>query len=152
MTHTQDSLEVSQQIPAKREQVFAAWAGPAPKDWFAPEDMQIVSAEADVRVGGKFRLSMKGQDGQVHTCYGKYEEVVPDQRVVFTHQWEGQKPVETRVTVKFEDDGPGTKVTLQQEGFEDPAEAKGHAEGWASTLRSLAKQFPKAKTASQQPR
>lgn len=152
MTHTQDSLEISQQIPAKRDQVFEAWAGPGQKDWFKPEDMELVRADADVRVGGKFRVSMQGQDGQVHTCYGTYEEVVPNRRVVFTHQWVDKEPVETRVTVKFEDEGTGTKVTLQQEGFEDPEEAKGHEEGWASTLRSLAKQFTKSKTANQQPR
>jgi hypothetical protein len=65
---------------------------------------------------------------------------------VFTHQWEGQRggPVRTLVTVKFEEQGSGTNVTLVQEGFVDPNEAQGHEQGWESTLRNLEREFTPA--------
>jgi hypothetical protein len=67
--------------------------------------------------------------------------LAPSRKLVFTHQWEGSNPVETRVTVELADGPGGTEVTLRQEGFLDPEEAKGHEKGWASTLRKLAKKF-----------
>lgn len=141
MSHTDTSLEVSRKILARREEVFEAWTRPEKMDWYSPEDMRLTAANADVRVGGMFRATMEGKDGESHTCYGRYEQIAPNHKLVFTHQWEGARPVQTRVSVQFEDQDGGTLVTLSQSGFVDPQEAKGHEEGWASTLRNLEKQL-----------
>jgi len=142
MTRTSDSIRVSRRIQAKRAKVFEAWTRPEKMGWFCPEDMKIVSANSDVRVGGKYRASMQGADGRVYTCFGTYKEIVPDEKVSFTHSWEGENPVETLVVVRLEDRDGGTEVTVTQEGFAEPDEAKGHEGGWTSTLAHLAKQFP----------
>jgi uncharacterized protein YndB with AHSA1/START domain len=143
MTTTKNSLEVRQLVSAPRERVFEAWTRPDQMDWYKPEDMELLGASADVRVSGMFRASMRGADGVVHTCHGTYLLIEPHRKLVFTHQWEGPSSVETRVTVDFTDKDGGTEVALEQEGFTDPEEAKGHEKGWASTLRSLAKKFAK---------
>jgi uncharacterized protein YndB with AHSA1/START domain len=143
MTSTKNSLEVSHLITAPREQVYEAWTRREQMDWYSPEDMEVIASNADVRVGGMFRASMKGPDAKVHTAYGKYLVLAPSRKLVFTHQWEGPNPVETRVTVELADRPGGTEVTLRQEGFLDPEEAKGHEKGWASALRNLAKKFSK---------
>lgn len=143
MTTTSNSLELSRLIPANRAEVFAAWTVQDRMNWYCPEDMILVSADADVRVGGTFHASMQGGDGVVHTCHGVYLEIVTDQRLVFTHQWEGEKSrsIETRVTVEFADQAGGTLVSLTQEGFEDLKQVKDHERGWASTLEHLEKEF-----------
>jgi len=144
MTTTKNSLEVRATISADRERVFQAWTRRELMGWYCPEDMQLIAATADVRVGGTFRASMQSAESEIHTCYGTYLEITPNRRLMFTHQWEGSDRVETRVTVEFEERGDGTEVVLRQEGFLDPAEAKSHEKGWESTLRNLEKQFSTA--------
>ncbi|HTF90564.1 MAG TPA: SRPBCC domain-containing protein [Planctomycetota bacterium] len=149
MTSTKSSLEVSQQVPARREEVYQACSRSEQMDWYCPEDMELVVASADVRVGGEFRASMRGPDGEVHTCFGKYLEIVPNRKILFTHQWEGKgeqkASVETRANFEFADKDGGTLVTFKQWGFVDPEEAKEHEKGWQSTLRNLKRRFATSK-------
>src|SRR6185436_4234810 len=144
MSSTEHSIEVRANIPADRERVFEAWTRREQMSWYCPEEMQLIAADADVRVGGTFRASMQSAEGEVHTCYGSYLEITPNRKIVFTHQWEGDDPVETRVSVEFEERGDGTEVILRQQGFQEASEAKGHEKGWESTLRNLLKHFSTA--------
>ena len=141
MTATKDSLKVTQFISGQREKVFQAWIDPVfVKRWLCPEQCRVTFNKADVRVGGKYRESMKcGAD--IHTVHGAYREIIPNEKLVFTHQWEEPDPTETVVAVKLTDKNGGTEVTLSQHGFIDSPTAKGHEEGWTSALRNLAKQF-----------
>lgn len=132
-----DKLFVSKFIRAKREVVYAAWTEPeVMRQWFCPRDLQLVSAEADVRVGGRFRAEMS--DGsETHTVLGTYREVVPGQRLVFSHQWQERDAVQTLVTVEFADRDGGTLVSLTHEGFRNRESVQGHEAGWESTFDSL---------------
>jgi uncharacterized protein YndB with AHSA1/START domain len=138
---TKNSLQVTQFISGKREKVFTAWTDQTfVNRWLCPEECRVTYNEADVHVGGKYRESMKcGND--IHTIHGVYRDIVPNEKLVFTHQWEEPDPTKTVVAVKFTDKNGGTEVTLSQHGFIDASTAKGHEEGWASALRNLAKQF-----------
>jgi uncharacterized protein YndB with AHSA1/START domain len=142
-----DRLRVDHLITGRRDRVYDAWTRRELMGWFCPEGMTIVEAEADVRVGGEFRCSMRGDDGELHTCFGVYEEIVPGRKLAFTHSWEEREPVETHVVVELEDRSGGTEVIVSQRGFIDPEEMRGHERGWASTLRNLARQFPRPTTA-----
>jgi uncharacterized protein YndB with AHSA1/START domain len=131
-------VSVSKWIRAKRDKVFSAWTEPeVMRQWFFPRELTLVSAESDVRVGGRFRAAMSNGT-QTYTVCGTYHELVPDQRLVFSHRWEEQDAVETLVTVEFEDRDGGTLVSLTHEGFRTPEAAKGHEGGWHSTLENLA--------------
>ena len=130
-------LSLSKWIRAKREKVFAAWTEPElMRQWFFPRELTLVSAESDVRVGGRFRAAMSNGT-QTYTVHGTYHEVVPGQRLVFSHLWEEEEAVETLVTVEFEDRDGGTLVSLTHEGFRTRELAKGHEGGWHSTLENL---------------
>jgi uncharacterized protein YndB with AHSA1/START domain len=134
---TDDKLFLSKWIKAKRETVFAAWTTPEiMRKWFCPRDLQLVTAEADVRVGGRFRAAMSN-GSQTYTVNGVYREVIADQRIVFSHRWEEQDAVETLVTVEFADQDGGTLVSLTHEGFRNRESAQGHEGGWRSTLDNL---------------
>lgn len=132
-----DKLFISKFIRAKREVVYAAWTEPeVMRQWFCPRDLQLVSAEADVRVGGRFRAEMSN-GSETHTVHGTYREVVPGQRLVFSHQWQERDAVQTLVTVEFVDRDGGTLVSLTHEGFRNRESAQGHETGWESTFDSL---------------
>jgi uncharacterized protein YndB with AHSA1/START domain len=139
MTKT-DRLRVTQLVPAKRQKVFQAFSDPKLAREWGPDGCRVVSFEAEMRVGGAFRQVMKC-DGELHTAHGVYRRIIPDKKVVFTHQWEDEHPVETVVTFEFRDTKAGTDIVLTQTGFRDASVAKGHEEGWASALARFAKMF-----------
>jgi len=133
------SLTVKKLILASRDRVFAAWTTPElMRQWFFPEGMSLVSAESDVRVGGRFRAAMS--DGsQTHTALGVYREIEVGRKFVFSHSWLERDPLETQVTVEFTDQDGGTLVTVTHEGLGSEASVKGHEGGWLGTLQNLAK-------------
>lgn len=132
-----DELCVSKWIRAEREAVFAAFTQPEMlRKWFCPRDLQVISAEADVRVGGAFRIRMH-KASEVHTVRGNYREVIPGQRLVFSHQWQEPDAATTRVTVELTDCDGGTLVSITHEGFDSRESKESHQRGWLSTLENL---------------
>ena len=114
--------------------------------------MTVISAEADVKVRGKYRVSMRADTGKVYTFDGIYEEIVPNRKLVFTHRWEEAEPVETHVPVEFAADNGGTKGTIKHDDIATEELAKGHEAGWISTLRNLAKHLAKPAPTDERPR
>jgi uncharacterized protein YndB with AHSA1/START domain len=93
--------------------VFEAWTDPELfKKWWVPKSAPItlVSCEMDVRTGGKYRLvfSMGSQSAEF---FGKYLEVTPYSRIVWTNE-EGGDDAATITTVTFEEFGGTTLVTV----------------------------------------
>jgi uncharacterized protein YndB with AHSA1/START domain len=136
-------LLIRRTFRAPRELVFAAWTEPDHlKHWQgAPKGMTVTPYESDIRTGGRYRISMRGSDGSEHWLQGVYREVVPPERLVFTHSWldgEGKSQKETLVTVTFEERDGKTELTLRQTGFSSETSRDGHESGWSSALERLA--------------
>ena len=55
--------------------------------WFGPPDVSVKSCELDVREGGLWRLSGGRQGQPLQAVSGKYLEVTPPERLVFTWGW-----------------------------------------------------------------
>jgi uncharacterized protein YndB with AHSA1/START domain len=93
--------------------VFEAWTKPELfKRWWVPRSMgmSLLSCEMDVRVGGKYRLVF-GTDGpQPAEFFGRYLEVVPSSRLVWTNEEAGDGGAVTTVT--FEDQGGKTLLVV----------------------------------------
>jgi uncharacterized protein YndB with AHSA1/START domain len=141
MATTHESLQVTQFIRGQRSKVFAAWTdSKLVHKWLCPEQCQVIANEAYVGVGGRYRESMQCGD-EIHTVFGTYRQIVPDRKLVFTHQWEEPHAVETVVRVDFTDKNGGSELILTQTGFANAATAKAHEQGWASALRNLARLF-----------
>ena len=64
-TETGRSLTLTRRLAAAPERVWRAWTDPQTMmRWFAPrDDFDIPTVEADVRVGGRYRIVMKSADG-----------------------------------------------------------------------------------------
>ena len=93
-------------------------------------------ADLDPRPGGIYRVVFNTRD----TVQGKFVELVPNQRVVFTWGWEGSgavPPGSSTVEITLKRDGNGTIVTLEHRDLPEEARAK-HMEGWDLYLNRLA--------------
>ena len=133
------TLIVSRVFDAPRELVYRAWTDPeALKVWFKPEDVfTITAAEADVRVGGRFRVLMISGDGKEHDVSGVYREVVPNRKLVMTWVWKSAPEDESLLTVTLRPSGGGTEVELKHEGFVEIDENILHEDGWKGSLELL---------------
>jgi uncharacterized protein YndB with AHSA1/START domain len=100
--------------------VFDAWTKPElVKRWWAPASrhVSVVSCDADLRVGGSYRYVLRLDKGAVFAFSGKYVEVSPPTRLVYTQIFEptagGAKPDDADVvlTVTFEERNGTTRLT-----------------------------------------
>ena len=134
-------LRLERRFKAVRERVFKAWTEPeAMKRWKAPGEAECALAEADVRVGGTYRIHMRGPDGTVYRLIGEYREIEEPSRLVYTWKWEHEPdPVETLVTVEFNAVGAETDVILTQTGFTDADDRNRHEMGWSGSFEKLAR-------------
>lgn len=139
---TRPSLTIRRVFDAPRELVFRVWTdGDHLKRWCCPAGFTIPFSEGDIRPGGRFRTCMRSPQGEDNWLQGAYREIVPVERLIFTHAWEnpdGSPQHETLVTVTFAETGDGrTRLTLHQAFFPDEASRDGHEGGWNETLDNL---------------
>ncbi len=67
--------------------VFAAWASkPAKLAWFAPREHGADGYELDFRVGGEERFAVTVGSGQTYRYIARYQDIVPDERIVYTYE------------------------------------------------------------------
>ena len=132
------SLTLVRRIKALPAKVYAAWTDPGTMArWWGPDSGPVLTAEADARLGGRFRVVFRTEDGEQHDCRGEYREVVPDKKLVFTWHWVSTPERESLVTVLLRPVVEGTELTLVHERFADEAARDGHREGWGGMLDKL---------------
>ncbi|MGF6754604.1 SRPBCC family protein [Paraburkholderia sp. GAS42] len=135
---TRPSLTLQRRLNASPEKVYGAWTEPAQiAKWMHPAGNDVVHAEMDVRVGGRFRVILHAPDGEKHDVSGVYREVVPGERLVFTWAWHSTPERESLVTVALRRDGDATVLTLTHEQFFDEAARDNHRSGWTDALDCL---------------
>jgi uncharacterized protein YndB with AHSA1/START domain len=137
------AVHVARTFPASRERVFRAWTETeAVRRWFGTRGAMIDSVETDVRVGGRYRISLKVpptmRKAQVG---GTYLEVTPPERLVFTWAWTRMPPAfgmgDSKVTVEFDEVGDGTEVRLTHELLDKGRLRAFHRFGWRGSMRRL---------------
>jgi len=97
-------LVVTRTINAPARIVFEAWTNPEHfKRWWAPKSfgLTILSCEMDVRVGGGYKLVFAAEPEPM-AFFGKYLEVVPNSRLVWTNEEGGESGQVSTVTFKEE--------------------------------------------------
>lgn len=139
---TDTSLRLTRTIPADPEAVFRAWTDPERmKRWMCPEGAVVAEAEADLRVGGAYRIVMRTPDDAVHTATGEYREIDRPRRLVFTWGWEEEsasvEPGESVVTLEFAGRDGSTDLVLLHERLPNAESRDGHESGWRSSLDKL---------------
>jgi uncharacterized protein YndB with AHSA1/START domain len=126
-----DAVTVTIDVRATREQVYEMFVDPAKlAAWIG------IRAMLEPRPGGQFRFELLPGE----FCSGRYVELDPPRRVVFTWGWEsGALPVEpgsTTVEVELHEHGDTTRVHLTHRGLTDSMRPF-HADGWRRFLARL---------------
>ncbi|AZO71140.1 MAG: ATPase [Mesorhizobium sp.] len=94
--------------------VFAAWTKPELFiRWWAPKStgVPMLSCEMDVRVGGRYRVEFGHDASEPMAFVGKYLEVIPNSRLVWTNEESEDGAV---TTVTFEEKGDKTLLVLHE--------------------------------------
>ena len=144
---------------APRHLVWTCWMEPSHlARWWGPRPFTCPVCEVDARIGGKFRLVMRGPDGSDYPMSGVFRDIVPMQRIVkeddvseHSEAWhdmvdpdrkgQGKRKIEMLTTVSFEDAGTGTRVTIRttfpSRRLRDNFARIGMKDGWNSSLEKL---------------
>jgi uncharacterized protein YndB with AHSA1/START domain len=138
-TSSETSLRIERVFDAPSEQVFDAWTNPEVlrRWWAVHPDGSTPVADVDLRVGGRYRLTMRHPDGSEHTVGGEYREIVRPSKLVYSWQWEqggGEEGHVSTVNVSFHDRDGRTLVVLEHTGLPDAQSRDRHAEGWSACL------------------
>jgi uncharacterized protein YndB with AHSA1/START domain len=112
--------------------------------WFGPDDLPVIRAEMDARVGGAYRVHFRTLDGRDHEARGEFLELVAPRRIVMSWRWAiGGEPEEggrtSRVEIELRPTGDGTELTFTHAALGSEASAKSHAGGWTGALDKLAR-------------
>jgi uncharacterized protein YndB with AHSA1/START domain len=94
--------------------VFKAWTTPELlKRWWAPKSVgvSLLSCEADVRTGGKYSFEIGRTSSKPMVFFGKYIEVIPNSRLVWTNEESDNGAV---TTVTFEEQGGKTLLVMHE--------------------------------------
>jgi uncharacterized protein YndB with AHSA1/START domain len=94
--------------------VFEAWTKPELiKRWWVPKSMgmSLLSCEMDVRVGGKYRLVFGHDASKPMAFFGRYIEVTPYSRLVWTNEESDDGAV---TTVTFEEQDGKTLLAMHE--------------------------------------
>ena len=94
-------------------------------------------AELDVRVGGGYHIRFGVPGGEEHNVSGVYQEVVPNQKLVFSWGWQSTPERVSRVSVRLRPVGAGTELVFVHEQFYDQAARDAHHRGWAGAFAKL---------------
>ena len=108
-------LVVTRTVNGPARIVFEAWTKPELfKQWWAPKSMgmSLRSCEMDVRTGGKYRLEFGQDASNSWAFFGKYIEVIPNSRLVWTNE-EGEGGGQV-TTVTFEEQGGKTLLVMHE--------------------------------------
>jgi uncharacterized protein YndB with AHSA1/START domain len=108
-------LVASRTINGPSRLVFEAWTNAELfKKWWVPKSAPItlVSCEMDVRTDGKYRLVFSA-GGQSMAFFGKYLEVTPYSRLVWTNEEAGEDAASI-TTVTFEEVNGTTTVIVHE--------------------------------------
>ena len=134
-------MVVTRAVNGPARLVFEAWTRPELFErWWVPRSlpMSLVSCEMDVRVGGGYRLVL-GYEGSTMAFFGRYLEVAPPSRLVWTN--DEQHGGGTVTTLTLEERGATTLVTVHdlypsKEAL-DEAIASGSTSGMPEQLDQL---------------
>ena len=138
MTDDLAVLAVTHRYASSPERVFDAFLDPqvARLFLFATAGGEMIQAELDPRVGGRFAFVDRRPDMGDVRHVGEYLEIDRPRRLVFSFGVPQFDPGMTTLTLDFRPDGEGCELTLTHAGV-SPAWAEDSKDGWKRILAGL---------------
>ena len=134
---SEQELLATRRFDAPVARVFAAWTTAAQfQSWWPPQSMGMAlrTCEIDARPGGGYRLDFGPDDAHPMVFFGRYTDVIPNARLVWTNEEDAAGAV---TTVSFTADGDTTLLTYSEV---NPA-TDGRDEAFEGTACTLPEQF-----------
>ena len=137
-------------VDVSPKEVWAAWTDPEQLvQWFTPAPWSTVTAELDVRPGGRMHTVMASPEGEHYPSTGCYLEVVDGRRLVFTSALgpdyrpaslaDGEFHFTAVIDIVAE--GSGTRYTATAlhatEAAKKQHEEMGFSDGWGAALDQM---------------
>ncbi|HEY9226525.1 MAG TPA: SRPBCC family protein [Gemmatimonadaceae bacterium] len=144
-TPSDREIRVERIFDAPRERVWRAVTDPALVAQWWGRGNKLVVEKMDFQRGGHWRFVEHSPDG-THGFEGRYREIVPQERVVQTFEWDGMPGYVIIETAVFEDLGDGrTKLvntsqfysTEERDGMLNSGMEGGMADSYAALDRLL---------------
>ncbi len=136
-------IVVTRIFDAPREKVFKASMDPKLiPQWWGPKRFTTKVDKMDVRPGGVWRFVHRDAEGNEYAFHGMYHEIVPNERVVDTFEFEGMPGHVSLETMTLEEQDGKTELTTRSvfQSVEDRDGMVGSdmEEGVAETMDRLA--------------
>lgn len=105
------ALTMTATINGKRDLVFQAYTDPrAIPQWWGLDESSLRVEEMDATRGGRWRFIETAADGQEHPFRGVYHDVVPNERIVWTFEYEPMAGHVLLEEILFVDLGDRTRI------------------------------------------
>jgi uncharacterized protein YndB with AHSA1/START domain len=133
-----DQIVSELEIAAPVERVFAALVRPEQlSQWWGSADMYRTTWTIDQRVGGEYLCRAIMGDAPEMTVHGRFLEIDPPRRLVYTWNASWDPTGETTVVYELAPRDGATLVRVTHRGFAPDADRAGYQDGWQRILAWL---------------
>jgi uncharacterized protein YndB with AHSA1/START domain len=106
-------IVMARSFAAPVTKVYEAYTTPEHmRQWWGPRGFEMVSCDMDFRPGGKWRFVQRGPDGVECAFRGEYREIVPNELISQTFEFEGAPGQVSEETIRFRGDATHTTVRM----------------------------------------
>jgi len=154
-------LVVARSFNAPREQVWEAFTDPAMvKRWWGPKGFTAPVIESEPKAGGRYLYCMRSPEGKDYWSAGWFKEFSPPERLVAidsfadregnivpasTYGLSGDWPLETEMTITFEEEDGGTRLTMRERDVPGGPDRDASIQGWNESMDKLAEVLKETK-------
>lgn len=138
---SENSVKLHRVLRAPAERVYRAFLDPdAMAKWLPPHGFTGKVHSIRAEVGGTYRMSFTNlSNGHRHSFGGEFVELVPNERIVHTDEFEDASlPGRMKTTIALKKGAFGTELTVVQEGIPSVIPVEGCYLGWQESLTLLA--------------
>lgn len=135
------TIRLHRVLRTKPEKIYRAFLdADAMVKWLPPHGFTGKVHHLEAKVGGTYRMSFTNfTTGNSHSFGGKYLELVPNEQIRHTDQFDNPGlPGEMVTTITLKQVVCGTEVNITQEGVPDVIPAEACYIGWQESLTLLA--------------
>jgi uncharacterized protein YndB with AHSA1/START domain len=136
-----NTVRLHRVLRAAPEKIYRAFLdADAMAKWSPPHGFTCKVHEADVRIGGTYRMSFTNfSTGKSHSFGGSYLELIPNERISYSDKFDDPNlSGEMKTTITLKKVSCGTELEIVQEGLPDAIPVEACYLGWQESLTLLA--------------